>query len=337
MDLTTKIKNLPNSPGVYRFLNKDKEILYVGKSKNLRNRVRSYFTGTKEGKIARLVQQIHDLEVEVCDTHLEARLLECRRIKEIRPPYNAQFKRERGFVYLRIGQNPRQSALAIVTDPALGLGPFRNRRLLESVLADFPKLYPLTVSSPGSKGPVPDAPPDGRPLSRKGSRSRRIDWTYSLLPRRLDAGEYAANRAALEGIFRERALWERFMKTLERAMHEAAAAEAFSQAIFYRDFLERLRLLYRLLTEDQELFRSLLFLRIPTDGGIKYFRICHGTIEDSAPAADPAGGDFESFCRDSTVRRQPDWRGFSERARSDFLDILYSEIRSLPPEQIQFG
>ena len=125
MNITEKIKTLPQLPGVYR--------------------VRSYFSGTKVGKIVQMVLQIHDLEIEICDTHLEARLLECQRIKEIRPPFNSQFKRERQFVYLKIGQKCTQPALSIATDHLQGFGPFRNRQLLETVLWDFPKLYPLKI------------------------------------------------------------------------------------------------------------------------------------------------------------------------------------------------
>lgn len=320
MNLTEKIKTLPQQPGVYRFLNKDNEILYIGKSKNLRSRVRSYFTGTKEGKIARLVCQIHDLEIECCDTHLEARLLECQRIKEIRPPYNAQFKRERSFVYLKLGQNPKGNAVTVVTDPTQGFGPFRNRRLLESILNDFQKLFPLQL-------------PAGR---KSGGRSgaAKISFTYSALPRRLDPLEFDQNRAALSRLFLEEACWRVFLRALQRTMLEAAGQEHFQQAIFFRDFKARLELLQRFWFEDKQLFSQRLFLRIPVENGVKFFRVFNGCIEDEAWGQDLTGLEFEDFCLKSGCRLVSPWSRYPERTRFDFTDILYSEIRSLPPEQV---
>ena len=322
MNLTEKIKTLPQLPGVYRFLNKDNEIIYIGKSKNLRDRVRSYFTGSKIGKIVRLVHQIDDLEIEVCDTHLEARLLECQRIKEIRPPYNSQFKRERQFVYLKIGQRAGQAALSITTDPMQGLGPFRNRQLLEAVLAEFPKLYPLRFD-------FSDKSPEKEEVSET-----RLDFAYSLLPRRLLASEFDDNREVLERLFLEDGHWSIFFGGLEQAMLEAAEKEMFQQAIFFRDFSEHLKLLHRLWFEDKRFFDQVLFLRIPLEKGVKYFRIHNGCIEDQAYGTDDLASDFDSFCRTSHNRLSSPWSSFSERARFDFRDILYSEIRSLPPDQV---
>lgn len=342
MNITEKIKTLPQLPGVYRFLNKDKEIIYIGKSKNLHHRVRSYFTGQKEGKIARLVLQIEDLEFEVCDTHLEARLLECLRIKQIRPPYNSQFKRERAFIYLKIGQKPRQSALSITTDPLQGLGPFRNRQLLEAVLEDFLKLYPLTSAyldqtpeEQSKEGEITG--PSGQCDHRKPRPGEiQIAGTYSLLPRRLQDWEFRQTRECLELLFLDEGHWQPFLQGLEQAMINAADQERFQQAIFFRDFRERLKLLHRFWYEDKQLFNQLLFLRIPMEQGVKYFRIRNGCIEDQAKGTALSGAEFDRFCLNSKCRLVSAWSSFSEQARFDFLDILYSEIRTLPPEQVCF-
>lgn len=311
-----KLKSLPLTPGVYRFLNKEREILYVGVSKRLRERVRSYFSGEKEGKIARLVHQIHDLEVELCDTYLEARLLECRRIKEIRPPYNARFKREKGCVYLKIGTNPAGSPLAVTLDPEGSIGPFRNRRLLEEVLADFPTLFPLQ-------------------LTKRGKKGFTISFGFSFLPRRLSTEEFEANQQALERLFEDEKLWQRFMAGLKQAMRKAADDQRFAEAAFFRDFAERLSLLHRYWFEDRAVLKSLLFLRIPAaTGGMKYYRVCNGMIEDVGRGAGPESPEFREFCLGSVSRPDAAWLEFPEKALFDFRDILYSEIRSLPEDQV---
>lgn len=346
MDISEKIKTLPQLPGVYRFLNQHNEIIYIGKSKNLRNRVRSYFTGVKVGKIQRLVRQITDLQIQVCDTHLEARLLECQQIKEVKPAYNSQFKRERGFVYLKIGQNSRQASLSVDTDPSQGLGPFRNRQLLDQVLADFCKLYPLWIEFDGTdpdglkKPAALEKPNRSNPVeSLKGidqpkSHANRIRFTYSVLPKRLQPVEYDQTRDGLDRIFHDEPTWQSFLDELDRAMVNAAQTEGFLEAIFFRDFKVHLQLLHRFWVEDQALFKQLIFLWVPMDQGVKYFRIQHGCIEDHAVSKEFTKSGFEEFCRYSRARLISPWETMAERSKLDFRDILYSEIRTLPQDQV---
>lgn len=337
MNISEKIKTLPQLPGVYKFVDQDNEIIYIGKSNNIRHRVMSYFSGIKEGKIKSLVRQIDDLQIEVCDTHLEARLLECQRIKEVKPPYNSQFKRERGFVYLKIGRYSYETSLSIVTDPSTGLGPFRNRQLLEMVVDDFRKLYPLRIEFAGT---CLDEPAETTKLNDqttvKGqfNEAIRIRLTYSLLPKRLEDKEYDQTREALERLFCIEPIWQPFLNELDRAMLNAAEAERFQEAIFFRDFKGRLELLHRLWFEDKQLFGQLIFLWIPIAGGVKYFRIQNGSIEDLAIAGEFTKSGFEEFCRNSRYRLISPWADMPDRAKFDFWGILYSEIRALPQDQV---
>ncbi len=85
--------SLPDVPGVYRFLSKGGEVLYVGKASSLRNRVNSYFTKRKaDGKTLELVSQVYDVSIEQCETPLEAALLEFEIIRKLHPPYNIALK-----------------------------------------------------------------------------------------------------------------------------------------------------------------------------------------------------------------------------------------------------
>ncbi|MEC0138709.1 GIY-YIG nuclease family protein [Paenibacillus macerans] len=99
-----KLGNLPSSPGVYLMKDGNGGILYVGKSKNLQQRVRSYFypSAPHSNKIKRLVNNVKDLEIRVTDTEFEALMLECRLIREWKPVYNKKMKNPLAYVYIAI-------------------------------------------------------------------------------------------------------------------------------------------------------------------------------------------------------------------------------------------
>ena len=98
--LETNLKNLPTSPGVYQFLNKNGKVIYVGKAKNLKNRVRSYFQENPgSAKTVAMVSKIDDLQLVVTDSELEALILENNLIKELKPRYNVNLKDDKSFPF----------------------------------------------------------------------------------------------------------------------------------------------------------------------------------------------------------------------------------------------
>ena len=105
--LTNKLKNLPVKPGVYQFLNDKGKVLYVGKARNLKNRVRSYFN-SKPGnaKTEALRKKIHDFELVVTDTEVEALVLESNLIKELKPRYNVDLKDDKSFPFIKVTSEP---------------------------------------------------------------------------------------------------------------------------------------------------------------------------------------------------------------------------------------
>ena len=307
-----KVKQLPQGLGVYRFLNENNQVIYVGKSNNLRSRVSSYFTGVKEGKIERLVHQIKDLEYEMCDTHLEARLLECQRIKELRPMFNKQLKRERGLVFLRIGQTHKELSLSISKEATEGIGPFRNRRLLETMIEGFEKLYPM----------------------RHEKSRNQMDFSYHVLPKRPSKESYANHQEAIRYLLAEETIWHKFIDDLSVRMMGAAEQEKFQEAIFYRDFIQHLNLFQRRWFEDVKIFDELIFLKIPTQSGAKFFRVKNGLIESRASSTSEIDQEFLSFMETSGQTLINPWQKFSELEQYDFRDIIYSEIRNLPKDQV---
>ena len=122
--LRDKANSLPACPGVYLMKNGDGDIIYVGKSKKLKNRVTTYFTGNRHtAKTARMVRQVEDFDYIVCDTEIEALTLENVLIKRHTPKYNIKLKDAKSYPYIKIeeGAYPR---LCVTRDRAAGKGKY---------------------------------------------------------------------------------------------------------------------------------------------------------------------------------------------------------------------
>ncbi|MGE5401568.1 MAG: excinuclease ABC subunit UvrC [Ignavibacteriales bacterium] len=106
-ELETKLNNLPTGPGVYQFFNDKGKVIYVGKAKNLRNRVRSYFhSNIESAKTLALVSKVENLELILTDTEVEALVLENNLIKELTPRYNILLKDDKTFPYIVVTNEP---------------------------------------------------------------------------------------------------------------------------------------------------------------------------------------------------------------------------------------
>jgi DNA polymerase-3 subunit epsilon len=133
------LQQLPAEPGIYKMLDKNKEILYVGKAKSLRDRVRSYFQPGADltPKIAKMVKNVYSIQWECTNTELAALLLESREIKRIKPPFNTASKKIRRFPFLRLSTEdafPRlEWSSTIAMDGAEYFGPFRSRALAHEI------------------------------------------------------------------------------------------------------------------------------------------------------------------------------------------------------------
>lgn len=100
--IENKLKLLPDLPGCYIMKDINAHVIYVGKAKNLKNRVRSYFKSSHEGKWAALVAEIRDFETIVTSTNKEAFLLEITLIQKYKPYYNIRLKDGTGYPYIKI-------------------------------------------------------------------------------------------------------------------------------------------------------------------------------------------------------------------------------------------
>ena len=163
--LQKKLEHLPRKPGVYKHKGKEENVLYVGKAKNLRNRVRSYFhkSRPRSGRIQALVSKITDVEVIVTDTEAEALILENNLIKQLKPRYNVNLRDDKTYPYICI----------------------KNER--------FPRVFPTrNVKKDGSKyfGPYTDVKSMNLMLDTIRSIFKLRTCKLSLAPEPIEAGKY---------------------------------------------------------------------------------------------------------------------------------------------------
>ena len=146
--LNEKIKNIPTKPGVYQFKNDVGEIIYIGKAKNLRTRVRSYFQKNKyqTPKNQSMIKRITDLDWIVVSTEVEALLTEANLVKEHKPHYNINLKDDKSFPYIRITREPYSRIFItrdIVKDGSRYFGPYTDVYLLRRSLKAVHKIFPI--------------------------------------------------------------------------------------------------------------------------------------------------------------------------------------------------
>lgn len=146
--LVEKLGTLPPSPGVYQFRNSSGRVIYVGKAKNLRNRVRSYFRNQQQlyGKTLVLVTHIADFEVIITSSEVEALILENNMIKELKPRYNVNLKDDKTYPYLVITNEPFPRILISRQrrkDGSTWFGPYTESRQLHSILDLIGSIFPV--------------------------------------------------------------------------------------------------------------------------------------------------------------------------------------------------
>ncbi|QYR20494.1 excinuclease ABC subunit UvrC [Paenibacillus sp. sptzw28] len=144
--IRSKLALLPDQSGCYLMKNGDGTIIYVGKAKVLKNRVRSYFNGSHDGKTQKLVSEIRDFEYIVTSSNMEALILECNLIKQHHPRYNVLLKDDKSFPYIKITneKHPKlEVTRRIVKDKGKYFGPYPNAYAAQQTKKLLDRLYPL--------------------------------------------------------------------------------------------------------------------------------------------------------------------------------------------------
>ncbi|MCM1532177.1 MAG: excinuclease ABC subunit UvrC [Bacteroides sp.] len=145
-ELKQTLSILPDKPGVYQYFDENNELIYVGKAKNLKRRVNSYFNRDHEGKVLALVRKVRRLEYIVVDTEADALLLENNLIKRNKPHYNILLKDDKTYPWLCLSNEefPRLfPTRRIVQDGSVYFGPYPSVKTLNTLLEIIHEIYPL--------------------------------------------------------------------------------------------------------------------------------------------------------------------------------------------------
>ncbi|HDR7780156.1 TPA: excinuclease ABC subunit C [Bacillus wiedmannii] len=148
--LKEKLAILPDQPGCYLMKDKQGTVIYVGKAKVLKNRVRSYFTGSHDGKTLRLVGEIVDFEYIVTSSNLEALILELNLIKKHDPKYNIQLKDDKTYPFIKITAEKQPRLLItrnVKKDKGKYFGPYPNAQSAHETKKLLDRMYPLRKCS----------------------------------------------------------------------------------------------------------------------------------------------------------------------------------------------
>ncbi len=158
------LANIPAGPGVYRMLDAEGKLLYIGKAKNLHRRVSSYFTNSSghSDKVLDLVRHVRDVRYEQTGSELEASLREADLIRSLKPPYNRLSKHLPRVAFLKLTVRNAYPRLSVTAKPgsdhAMYVGPFRNRDFAEQAQRLLARLFGLRTCQ-GNLSPTPEASP----------------------------------------------------------------------------------------------------------------------------------------------------------------------------------
>lgn len=228
-----KVDHLPTSPGVYMFKDSSKRLLYIGKAKRLRNRVRSYFQDSKghDGRIKVMVSKIDDLEVIVTDSEAEALILENNLIKKHQPRYNIMYRDDKSYPYICVTNDERPRVFptrTVINDGSKYYGPYDSVTHMKRMLETIRKTFNLCTCA----------------VSRKNiDRTRGAPQWHSCFDEYLeqcsgdwDAEEYRSTVDKVERMLNGRT--DALMKDLKEEMKIASESLEFEQAARIRDSLK---------------------------------------------------------------------------------------------------
>ena len=305
--LKYKLNMLPMKPGVYKMIDARGNIIYVGKSKLLKRRVKTYFSSNpKWDKVNRMVKVIDDIEFIVTDTHMEARLLECSLIKSVKPVFNSQMKHDRGYVYLKLEDYNKYRALSIIESRegnTFTFGPFRSRSQLNETINILKNLYPIK------------------------SAAKSYSFDFHLFPAALNEADFNENRNSLYEILTDNSKAKMFIKELSNKMKNEASFYNFEMAAIYKEIIINVNYIFYSINKNYELSNSNLIASIPVENGYKLFYISKGIILKKEISEKPFPDNIEAFTEaaltplDSVIH-------MDEKSLVDYKDIVCSEIIS---------
>lgn len=219
-NLKDKLSKLPNSPGVYFFINKSGDIIYIGKATSLRSRVRSYFQSThNDYKTPMLVDNIYDLRTIDANSSIEALFLEAEFIKRHKPLYNVREKDDKNFVFIRVAITEDFPSITVVHRPADDkskyYGPFIASFQVKEALRYLRKIFPYYTKS-------------------KKSHSSKLEYQIGILPNpSMSQQEYKKSIRKLMLIFEGKT--SQLLSQIEKEMKKLSKSKDFEKAAEIRN------------------------------------------------------------------------------------------------------
>jgi excinuclease ABC subunit C len=243
--LEKKLKNLPNGPGVYFYKDAKGEVIYVGKAKNLRHRISSYFQNKNHDlKTQKLVAEIVDLEIQEVETEFDALFLESEMIKRYMPRFNILLRDDKSQIFVRVGLKDVVPNVTFVRDPlddgAEYVGPFYSSIPIKKALRVLRRVFPYytTKTLPKSK----------------------LDRDLGLVPEANDENYIKDLKKLLSYLRGNR---KALLREMEREMKVAAARHDFETAAILRNQVMSLKEF-----DSRILFGSEEFVDISKDRGL---------------------------------------------------------------------
>src|SRR5213593_2919422 len=226
-----QLKRLPAKPGVYLFRDEKGQVLYVGKAKSLRPRVRSYFQarGRDRPTISLLPDRVHDVEVIVTSTEVEALHLEQNLVKRHRPPFNVRLRDDKSFPYIAVTVEDDYPRVMFTRERhrrgVVYFGPYANAKKVRETLDVLNRVFryrPCEGPQPGRHSGIP-------------CLDYHIERCFAPCVAYISKEDY---RAIIDGVIEFLSGDDRPIRAeLERRMREAAAEERFEEAARYRNRL----------------------------------------------------------------------------------------------------
>jgi excinuclease ABC subunit C len=241
MELKEKIKNLPSKSGVYIFKDKEGKILYIGKAKDLRKRVSSYFTRPLDNKTQALISKTEDINYIVTASPAYAQLLEASLIKEKLPPYNISLKDDKSFPFICITDEdfPRiyicRRKKIKKYDRSIYLGPYTNAKLLRQALKVLRKIFGFRSC---------------KTLPKKSCLYGRLSLCPAPCEGKIDSSQY--KKIINKIILFLNSNYHQLLEKLTEEMQRLAEEKRFEEAVCIRDQIRAISVLVNPAQESEE-------------------------------------------------------------------------------------
>lgn len=233
--LRDKTSKLTTLPGVYKMKNSEGLIIYIGKAKNLKNRVTSYFRESADHtpKVAKMVENVYDYDFIVTDTEYEALVLECSLIKQHKPKYNILLKDDKGYHYIHISDEkyPRITAEKRMINGGVTLGPYTSPGVTKQTVTEVNKAFMLPVCK--KKFPCTTA------ANKRPCLNYHIKQCMGVCTGKIPADEY--NAVISQAIDYIRSGSRESVEKLTAEMNEAAENLEFEKAAMIRDRISSIK------------------------------------------------------------------------------------------------